>query len=222
MFLDAFDFANEMEGTVVGDPINGKVFLATTRDGGEHWTLLPDEKRPVTAEGEAFFAASGTNLVDLGIKNGIESSLLMVSGGKKSKFWHLDSHLKSDSLPLTQGLESTGANSIAINGKKEGIVIGGDFSKDSIATNNCVLFRLSDPITFSFPKTSPHGYRSCVTYITDKNLIACGTSGVDISSDGGQHWTLISKQGFHVCQKAKKGTAVFLAGGHGRVAVLVE
>ncbi len=166
--------------------------------------------------------ASGTNLLDRTGKKESEFSLLMVSGGKKSKLWSLDRTFKNDSLPLIQGLESTGANSIAINGKKDGIVVGGDFSKDSIGKNNCVLFRLADPLTSSFPATSPHGYRSCVTYITDTSLLACGTSGVDISSDGGQHWVLISKQGFHVCQKAKKGTAIFLAGGHRRVAVLVE
>jgi hypothetical protein len=35
------------------------------------------------------------------------------------------------------------------------------------------------------------------------------------------NWELIAKDGFHVCQKAKKGKAVFLAGGNGKIAKLV-
>ena len=196
--------------------------MASTLDGGEHWSTWPADKRPIAAEGEAFFAASGTNILDLGKKKGPGYSQLLVSGGKKSNLWQLGEKLKSDSLPLMQGLESTGANSIAINTKNDGIIVGGDFSNDTVSNNNCVLFRLSDPVIFTFSKTPPHGYRSCVMYVSDTKLISCGISGVDISFDGGQHWTLISSQGFHVCQKAKKGTAVFLAGGHGRVAVLAE
>jgi hypothetical protein len=38
--------------------------------------------------------------------------------------------------------------------------------------------------------------------------------------DGGIHWKKISNQSFHVCQKAKGGTAVFLAGRDGRIARL--
>jgi hypothetical protein len=43
-------------------------------------------------------------------------------------------------------------------------------------------------------------------------LITCGLTGVDISLDEGVNWNSISSQGFHVCRKAKKGKAVFLAG----------
>jgi hypothetical protein len=51
--------------------------------------------------------------------------------------------------------------------------------------------------------------------------LACGTSGVDISKDRGNNWELISKDGFHVVQKAKKGNTVFLAGSNGRIAQLI-
>jgi hypothetical protein len=100
------------------------------------------------------------------------------------------------------------------------MVVGGDFSKDSIAHGNISLFRLN-PFQLKKPATVPHGYRSCVTYISKKNAICCGTSGVDISTDGGMHWKLISSESFHVCQKAKKGKTIFLAGAGGRIAKLV-
>ena len=37
MFLDAMEFWNEMSGIVVGDPINNKIFIARSFDGGMHW-----------------------------------------------------------------------------------------------------------------------------------------------------------------------------------------
>jgi len=43
---------------------------------------------------------------------------------------------------------------------------------------------------------------------------------VDVSADGGLHWQLVTKLGFHVCRKAKKGNSVFLAGARGRIAKL--
>jgi photosystem II stability/assembly factor-like uncharacterized protein len=42
MFLDAMDF-NGNEGVVVGDPIDGKVFLAQTNDLGDIWTILKED-----------------------------------------------------------------------------------------------------------------------------------------------------------------------------------
>jgi hypothetical protein len=44
---------------------------------------------------------------------------------------------------------------------------------------------------------------------------------VDISSDGGMNWRLVTRDGFHVCGKAKKGKSVFLAGSNGRIARLL-
>ena len=112
---------------------------------------------------------------------------------------------------------------IAIYKNKKGVVVGGNFSKDTIAVDNCVLISFQNGIPgMSKPTTPPHGYRSCVIYLTKNNLLTCGTSGIDISTDGGMNWQLISKESFHVCQKAKKGKAVFLAGGNGRIAKLVD
>ena len=44
---------------------------------------------------------------------------------------------------------------------------------------------------------------------------------VDFIDDGGMNWKNISAQGFHVLQKAKKGKAVFLAGGRGKIGLLI-
>lgn len=211
MFLDAMDFYGKY-GVVIGDPISNKLFLAKTNDNGEHWIVSDNDQ--LMAKGEAFFASSGTNIKIINTRHANSSFYSFVSGGTKSIYYY-----RSISLPILQGKESTGANSIDCYSEKKLIVVGGDFLHDKDTTGNCALSEDFGK-TWSNPKVPPHGYRSCVEYITEKKIITCGTSGVDISDDGGMNWQLISLQSFHVCQKAKKGDAVFLAGANGKIARL--
>jgi photosystem II stability/assembly factor-like uncharacterized protein len=46
----------------MGDPIADFLSIIVTRDGGNTWNKLPADK-PRTANGEAAFAASNTNIV---------------------------------------------------------------------------------------------------------------------------------------------------------------
>jgi hypothetical protein len=108
---------------------------------------------------------------------------------------------------------------ISPSGKK-GIVVGGDFSNDKLVDSTSVQFSIGKNISLSGPQYALHGYRSSVAYITEKELIACGTSGVDFSTDGGISWTIISNRSFHVVKKAKNGKAVYLAGTNGTIAKL--
>jgi len=219
MFLDAMDFADENTGMVIGDPVNNKVFLALTVDKGESWIdpLRGDTSRlPSLFTNEAFFASSGTNIC-IRRNRDRELTWTYVSGGMKSRFFTKNSIFE---ISMIQGKESTGANSIAINSANDIVVVGGDFKNDKDPTGNCVLSNDYGE-TWHQPKTPPHGYRSSVCYINKKQLIACGTSGIDISDDGGLNWQLISSESFHVVQKAKKGSSIFLAGNGGRIAKLV-
>ncbi len=215
MFLDAMNFLNDKEGVVVGDPIDGKIFFAHTNDGGNTWTKELSTK---AEKGEAFFAASGSNIKMKEGKKGQKVELIFVSGGAKSKFYS-NSFPEGISLPMVQGKESTGANAIDI-WEDKAVIVGGDFSSDSTSTNNCLLVNFTDENSFSQPITPPHGYKSSVVYIDKNTLIVCGTSGVDISYDGGLNWQLVSKQSYHVVQKAKHGSRIFLAGSRGKIAVL--
>jgi photosystem II stability/assembly factor-like uncharacterized protein len=218
MFLDAMEFWNEVSGIVIGDPIGGKVFVARTFDGGNTWKDIPDNYRPIADSGEAFFAASGTNVRALD-----RDESVLVSGGSRSRMYVRD---KKIDLPILQGRETTGANSIAVldNNKLKGgstmIIVGGDFSNPRSDSLNC-FFTANHGKTWKAPKTPPHGYRSCVEYLSKKQLVTCGPTGVDYSLDGGNTWKLISKEGFHVCRIAKNGAAVYLAGANGKVGKLL-
>jgi photosystem II stability/assembly factor-like uncharacterized protein len=214
VFMDAMDFRPDGSGIVIGDPIQGRLYTASTKDSGSSWTLARTGQVPLLKEGEAFFASSGTNIRVSG------RHFFLASGGLHSSFFsdEIMSH-----LPLVQGRQSTGANSIAIwseNDKvKKMVVVGGDFSADSVATDNC-FYSVDNGKTWQAPIEGPHGYRSCVEFIDANRLISCGTSGVDVSEDGGIHWRLISKESYHVVRKAKNGKALLLAGAGGRLAKL--
>jgi photosystem II stability/assembly factor-like uncharacterized protein len=217
MFLDAMEFWNPNSGIVVGDPINGHFFVARTFNGGDSWqdSVL---QRPQADSGEGCFASSGTNVRPVTL-----DAACFVSGGPRSRLFIRD---KIIDLPILQGTASTGANSIAVkdykthHGGKDLIVVGGDFTKDTITEKNCFLTH-DGGNTWIRPTTPPHGYRSCVEYIGGNNILCCGTSGVDVSTDDGMTWQLITTTGFHACRVAKKGKAVFLTGGNGRIAKLV-
>lgn len=229
MFLDAMDVHEDRKSMiVVGDPIQGNLFVAMSFNSGDTWQQVTNQNskndvRKVDGT-EAMFASSGTNLKiipESGSGNG--PFFLLVTGGSKASLKNLLFNSFNDSLPMMQGSASTGANSIDYSSHtKSAVIVGGDFSKDTIATDNCVLveFKNSKPV-FSKPTVPPHGYRSCVIYLNEKELVTCGTSGIDISKDGGKNWQLISKESFHVVQKARNGKSVFLAGGNGRIAQLI-
>jgi photosystem II stability/assembly factor-like uncharacterized protein len=218
MFLDAMEFWNDQSGIVIGDPIDKRFFIARTFDGGENWQDIPFNNRPAADSGEACFAASGTNIRPLD-----RDEAVFVSGGLRSRLFTRN---HPQELPVIQGKETTGANSVAVwdnkklNGGKIMIVVGGDFNADSSREKNC-FYTNNRGNTWNTPSTPPHGYRSCVEYLTKKTILSCGLNGVDYSKDGGKNWEWISKEGFHVCRHAKTGTAVFLAGGNGKIGKLV-
>ncbi|WP_439505676.1 WD40/YVTN/BNR-like repeat-containing protein [Sediminibacterium sp.] len=219
MFLDAMHAVGK-NIQVIGDPINGKAFFAMSFNEGETWETSPKDGINLN-DGEAFFASSGTNLQISESNNSFKSGTLLVTGGKVSRLLNARDHRDQYSLPLLQGKESTGANSIAISPSgKNAFIVGGDFAKDTMRAGNAIAVKFTPSVQFSQPQTPPFGYRSCVIYLTNKIMVACGTSGVDISEDGGMNWKNISKQSFHVVQKAKKGKSIYLAGGNGRIAQL--
>jgi photosystem II stability/assembly factor-like uncharacterized protein len=217
MFLDALEFWNDQAGIVIGDPINGKVFIARTFDNGNTWKEIPEAYKPAVDSGEAFFASSGTNVRVLD-----KDEAVMVSGGSRSQVFIRD---KQVNLPFIQGKETVGANSVAVmdKGSRKGgstmVVVGGDFSNPTSDSLNCFI-STNRGASWSTPRKGPRGYRSCVEYLSKKHLVACGPTGVDLSTDGGQTWKGISDEGFHAVRIAKNGSAVFLCGGNGKIAKL--
>jgi hypothetical protein len=208
MFLDAMDFRNNKNGIVAGDPINGRFFIAKTNDGGNTWTEDGLYKLPAADSGEACFASSGTNIKMISI-----AKYILVTGGLSSHFFNNSTEF---ALPILQGKESTGANSIAVKNLKMMVVVGGDFNSKDSMQKNCYISTNAGK-SWASPKKSPSGYRSCIEYLYNDIWLTCGLNGVDITIDNCLNFNIISSESFHVCKRAKVGKSVFFAGGNGKI-----
>lgn len=225
MFLDAMDFYNEKKGIVIGDPIDGKFFIAVTADGGNTWLEVPNGGG-IADSTEACFASSGTNIRLL------QDRFVFVSGGGSSNlifnkrgndvfddlFGDPKRLVNKIKLPIIQGTSSTGANSIATKDSLTYIVVGGDFTNDTQGPNCAYTF--DGGKTWSFPKNGPKGYKSCVEYLYEETWICCGLTGVDITTDGGKTWNHISNDSYHSCDIGKDRKDVFFSGNKSRIGVL--
>ncbi|MCZ4244271.1 WD40/YVTN/BNR-like repeat-containing protein [Pedobacter punctiformis] len=214
IFLDGLGFWDKNKAIIFGDPIKNQMQLLKTTDAGKSWTAISANLKQVLAEGEAGFAASGTT-----IKTLPGGKVWVATGGKVSNIYFsgdYGANWQVFKCPIWQGENSTGPFSIDFYDAKNGVAVGGNYVKDKENSNNIVL-TADGGKTWTKPVTPVFGYRSGVAYLNAKTLVATGTSGTDISTDGGQNWKHISDVSFNSVQKAKKGNAVILAGNKGFV-----
>ncbi|HYG03054.1 MAG TPA: YCF48-related protein [Chryseosolibacter sp.] len=217
-FIDGIDFWNDNEGVIYGDPIKGRMLLVRTFDGGKTWSRVSDAQCPQLEVGEASFAASGT-----GIRCINNDKLIIATGGKQSRLLFTDKNLtawKNMDTPILQGEATTGIFSFAFSGDQVGVIVGGDYAKDTLKVDH-VFYTADAGRTWMEPIAPTRGYRECAEFLNDFIVAAVGPTGIDISYDYGKSWTPFSdEQGFHLVRKARHGDLVILAGGKGRVAVL--
>ncbi|MFA6275321.1 MAG: oxidoreductase [Pedobacter sp.] len=214
IFLDGMGFWDAQQGIIFGDPINNKMQLLKTTDGGLTWQDISGNLKKDLKVGEAGFAASGTT-----IRTSRDGKVWIASGGSTSKIYYSNNYghkWKVYDCPIIQGESSTGPFSIAFYDAKKGIAVGGNYLKDKESTNNAVL-TTNGGKTWSKPQKSVSGYRSAVEYITDQLCFATGSSGTDVSTDGGKNWTNISTLNFNAIQKAKRGNLILLTGNRGQI-----
>jgi photosystem II stability/assembly factor-like uncharacterized protein len=210
-FLDAMDFDTKKHGIILGDPIGGKFLLLETKDNGDNWQSF--KTAPDAFPGEASFAASGTCLR----LNGL---ITIVTGGTKSRVLISTKSQNTwtyTQLPLTNGKQSRGAFSIAY-GNHQAIIVGGDYQNDS-KSDSVAYIQPESTASYkkNLPLKGPSGFQSCVENISDDIFLSTGTSGSNITADGGKTWAKIDGTSYNVCRKAKHGKLVLLAGGDGRI-----
>jgi len=179
-FLDGMDFYGQT-GFIMGDPKDGYFSLFYSEDGGDKW--LPCEGKLLAHEGEAGFAASGTNVQVMN-----DSTFIFVSGGKKSRFFKSTDKGKTwkiTSLPYMTS-ESSGAFSINMISDSVGVIVGGDYANPELCLNTCFYTDDGGEFWINAEKQT-HGYRSCVIEVNGV-YYACGTTGIDYSTDNGKTW----------------------------------
>ena len=216
-FLDGLAFFNKKHGIAMGDPINGRFVLLETADGGNKWTEL--KTGPEALKNEAAFAASGTS-VSIVNKN---TNAVLLTGVAVSRLWFNNAKLNSWTalnVPLAHGDASKGGFSIA-QGNNRTVLVGGNYSSDK-RTDSVACFYEGDLMKNKLMYLSsamPQGYQSCVTYVNQQIFLSTGTSGTNITRDGGLTWKLIDDGSYNVCKASKAGNLIVLAGEKGRIAL---
>ncbi len=217
IFLDGMDFRNTRNGIIYGDPIQGSMQLLRTSDGGHSWENISDNLTARLIKGEASFAASGT-----GIRSLKSGKTFIVTGGTQSRIFvskNFGVSWLSYPCPIIQGKSSAGPFSVAFINSRKGVAVGGDYLSDTSSINNMLLTQNGGK-TWQKPDNNPFGYKSAIEYISSGIVIATGTSGTDISRNGGKGWEKLTKEGFNTVRKAKSGSLVLLAGADGKISIL--
>ncbi|HYW71702.1 MAG TPA: hypothetical protein VE961_11745 [Pyrinomonadaceae bacterium] len=192
-FLDAMSFWDANHGIVIGDSINRQFYILITANGGREWTRVAPDKLPPALVNEGAFAASGTNIAVYGKSEawiGLGSAerarvLRTTDGGKTWKVF--ETPLKSS--------QSSGIFSVAFRDQKHGLIVGGDYQKESEAGDNAAITSDGGETWTLVPGLS--GFRSVVAYLPETTtLIALGPSGGDYSTDDGHVWSRLPGPGF--------------------------
>ena len=208
VFYDAMKFFDDnVHGIAVGDPTENCASILLTSDAGASWNKLSCETLPKFNDGEAFFAASNTNIKTIG------STVWIASGGKKARILKSTDYGKTWNIynsPIIQGNGPQGIYSIDFADKNNGIVIGGDYSKPKAnIANKAITKDGGETWTLVADGQNPN-YKSCVQYVPNTNgkeVFAVGKTGVSFSNDKGFTWRTVSKDGYYAIQFVDRNTA---------------
>ena len=189
-FFDAIACWDAKNCIAMSDPVDGHYLLISTKDG-ENWNPIVSNQLPAAKDGEAAFAASGTCLY-INPKNG---DVFLVSGGTEARVFKSTDRGRTWTpalTPIVKGTAGSGIFSISFRNELHGTVVGGNYEKPNEAANTVAFSRDGGKAWYKGEGLS--GYRSAVTFIDDRTIIAVGTSGTDISYDRGGTWTKIGSE----------------------------
>jgi hypothetical protein len=104
--------------------------------------------------------------------------------------------------------------------EKNGIAVGGDYEKPLGNIDNAAWSKDGGK-TWHKAQSFPGGYRSGVSWVPGRGqtAVAVGTSGSDITYDGGKNWQTIGNGTFDAVECISKDTC-WASGSSGRVARL--
>ena len=214
VFLDAMTFRDDQHGVAFSDSVDGQ-FVILTISNGRTWERVPADRLPPARAGEGAYAASGTNIAMTAGRIWIGTTagrvLRSIDDGRT---WTIAE------TGVATG-PSAGIFSIAFRDAQHGVVVGGDYRKESEAVDN-VAWTSDGGTTWSLVKQSGlFGFRSVVAFAGGSSratsLIAIGPSGADWSDDDGRTWKAVESAGFDTFSATRDGRAGWAAGTNGRI-----
>ena len=180
---------------------------------------LDARDHPRRRRGRRSFAASNSCLVVRG-----KAEAWFATGGKgAARVFHSTNGGRSWTVattPVRRDSANAGIFSLAFADARHGIAVGGDYSKPADPAHNIAITSDGGKTWTEPGGTPPAGFRSAVLYLPDAKLwIATGTSGSDVSSDGGQSWRNFDHGNFNALAFASR-SAGWAVGPRGRIAAI--
>lgn len=213
IFLDAMAFWSEGRGIAYSDSSDGQ-FVVFMTSNGRTWERIPPDRLPRALPNEGAYAASGTNVAVHGdhVWIGTTASRVLHSPDR-GQTWTIAQ------TPVATS-ESAGIFSIAFRDAHHGIVVGGDYRKESEAMDNAAV-TTDGGRTWTLAKGLT-GYRSAVAFVprTKSAWLAIGPLGADVSEDDGRTWTPLPGAGFDAFSFAPGKQVGWGSGNRGGIARL--
>ena len=216
-FFDCMDFWDERNGIAMSDPIDGRYLMVRTDDGST-WRELPRESRPVSNEGEAAFAASGSCLVTIG-----NSYAYLATGGGDANARVFMTNNRGNSwtavrTPVPTGDAAAGIFSLAFRDSNTGIAVGGNYLKP----NELGVVAQTTNSGQSWTQIGRTEYVSGAAIVPYRSTaVVVGTAGTRVSRNNGVDWMKIDTLEYNAVQFAADGTG-YAVGPRGRVAKLTR
>ena len=214
-FFDAMAFWDADHGIAVSDTVKGTFVIITTEDGGRSWNRVPADRLPPALDNEGAFAASGTNVA----VSGTSHAWFGTGAAARARVLHTPDRGRTWTIaetPLRAG-QTSGIYSIAFRDEMNGVVVGGDYSKDAEAIDNAAVTKDGGK-TWTLV-TGLTGFRSVVAYVPGQRtaLLAVGPQGADVSADDGRTWTKVEGPGFDTFSFVRTAAVGWGAGARGTI-----
>jgi photosystem II stability/assembly factor-like uncharacterized protein len=189
VFMDGVKFFDANVGIVYGDPINGRMFMLKTIDGGKTWNRA-GEKMPILEEGEASFAASNSNIFILGNTVWIATQNRVFKSMNRGEDWEVfQTYIPSASTAGIFGLH--------FSSQLDGVLLGGDYLDDKGKFPNISFTQNGGRTWHNTQEIEPYGLKEAAWKIAYNEVLVIGTTGTSIVYLSSGKSEVIDLESFH-------------------------
>ena len=198
--------------------MEGCLTLLVTRDGGQTWVQTPCDELTSPLDGEAGFAASNGNICIEGDTAWVFTGVVHHGASRSTDRGH---SWAVNSLPIRQGSAMTGVFSASFANAQSGLAMGGDWESPHDNKGNLISTTDGGFTWDVIAEGTGPGYRSCIRHhpIRQNEVVSVGKLGIDVSTDGGHHWTHVSDSSQYVARFSPDGRSLWMAGNMSRGAI---